>query len=78
MSRTSSLVMFLAILLLIPAPASPLEARSDTASRAVVRILSGEEISARDWSPEQDQKQKQIIHREVDGRVIVLRLTEFE
>ena len=70
--------MFVAILLLIPAPASPPEALGDTPSRAAVRILSGEKISERDWSPKQDQKQKQVIHREVDGRVIVLRLTEFE
>ncbi len=70
--------MFLSLALLASVPIVSLRQNVQSRVRATVVIVRGQPISAQSWDPANNARQRQIVHQESDGRLIVLRLTEFE
>ena len=72
------MIILIALLTTVPNAPPPAKIESRARARASVTILRGHAISARTWDPATQQAQREIIKKEVDGRHVRLRLTEFE
>lgn len=70
--------MFLMIALLASSPIVSPRPNAVSRGRATVVIIRGQTISARSWDPANNAAQRQIVRKETDGRLTVLRITEFE
>ena len=70
--------MFLAIALLASSPIMSPRSNVVSRGRATGVIVRGQTISAQSWDPANNAAQRQIVRKETDGRLTVLRITEFE
>lgn len=70
--------MFIPLALLASSSVVSPTPKVESHARAVVVIAGGQEISAHSWDPANNTTQKQILRQEPNGRLTVLRLTEFE
>lgn len=70
--------MILIFALLAGAPIVPPLPNAVGRGRATVVIISGQVISAQSWNPAYNAAQRQVVRKEPDGSLTLLRLTEFE
>lgn len=63
--------------LLLSAAGSPPE-RAELRARATVTIVRPHLASPKSWDPAANRHQKEVIEKDEGGRVVRLRLTEFE
>jgi hypothetical protein len=70
------MIILIAVLTMISdAPPRPRVSRN---ARASVTIARGGEISSRTWNPVSKPSQREVLNKEIDGRIVLIRLTEYE
>ena len=57
---------------------SPAPGLAERRTRVSVTIAKGQRVSSETWDPKKNRSQREVIKKQRDGSLVLVRLTEFE